>query len=363
MQTQICLSGWVSRTLALATVLGAGTAMMCAQSTPAAAPASSSSTPTLNVAAAQSASAPDAAFSSSSSSSGDAAGTQVAAASDHLNLLGTMNAMQYGGRSRYGRPRYRGGNTNPDGSQKFVIYGGGGFTAPTQLTKDVDTTSWGVQVGAGRNFNKHFGVNLEFDWDNFGLTKATLDNQGNLYDNQISLFNSYCLANPTDPNCVAAGGTVSPLAAIDGYSHVWSFSLQPVYNLTAGDKWGSYVTAGVGFYHKITTFTTPEEGEECDPYYGICYDVAANEPIDSYTSNAPGIDGGFGVTYKFSHFSNEQLYAEARYVYVFNQAKAGVDASTCTTLACASATDTIINDYPQNSQRTSYIPVKFGIRF
>jgi hypothetical protein len=72
---------------------------------------------------------------------------------------------------------------------------------------------------------------------------------------------------------------------------------------------------------------------------------------------------GFGLTYKFSRFASERLYGEVRYVYMLNSAKPGVDASTCTTLSCAAANGSILNDFPQNSNRTSYIPVKFGLRF
>ena len=72
---------------------------------------------------------------------------------------------------------------------------------------------------------------------------------------------------------------------------------------------------------------------------------------------------GFGLTYKFSRFSNQRLYMDVRYVYMFNQYKPGVDAAACTTEACAGLNAAILNDYPANSQKTSYIPVKFGIRF
>jgi hypothetical protein len=276
-----------------------------------------------------------------------------------MNFVGAMNAMQYGGRSRYGRPRYRGGNTNPDGSEKYTFYAGGGFTLPDGPTHHVDTTSYGFQAGVGRNLSKKFGVNVEFDWDNFGLTGTTLNNQLNLYNNYIGVYNNQCAA---DPTCSSQDGYASPFSALDGYSHVWSFSIQPVYNIAVNEGLGAYITGGFGFYHKITTFTSPEEGEYCDPYYG-CYDYEANTPIDSYTSNAPGVDGGIGFTYKFSRFSHELLYGEVRYVFVFNQARTGVNAATCTTVACATQTDSYANDYPQNSYRTEYVPVKFGIRF
>ena len=284
--------------------------------------------------------------SSSSSSSEDAFPEASLTSVDPLHL----NAMQYQ-RRRYGRPRYRGNNTNPDGSNKWMGYGGGGFTQPVGNTWHYDTPSWGVQVGAGRQFSYKFAVPVEFSWDNFGLTKQTLDNQLALYNNQIDY---YCTVDPTD----CAANSVTPFTTLDGNAHVWSFSVQPTYTLFGDhDGMGTYVLAGAGFYHKVTNFTIPTVGEYCDYYYG-CYEYSANEVIDHYTSNAPGFDAGIGFTYKVSHFSNLKLYAEARYVIILNSQRQGI---TVNTPGADSSTAT--NEYPANSNRTSYFPIKFGIRF
>jgi hypothetical protein len=77
-----------------------------------------------------------------------------------------------------------------------------------------------------------------------------------------------------------------------------------------------------------------------------------------YTSNAPGFSGGFGLTYKFSRFSNERFYAEARYVFVDNAHRAGVTVTSPVASTYAEA-----NDFPANSNHTTYFPIKFGIRF
>jgi hypothetical protein len=256
-------------------------------------------------------------------------------------LLPDANAMQYGQRRRYGAPRYRGSNTNADGSEKYVGYAGGGFTIPTGDLHNYDTTSWGFQVGAGRNFNRHFGVNLEFDWDEFGLQGNVLQQQSFVEDPE----NLYGLQGATD-----------------GYSHIWSLSVQPIYNLTTSDTWGTYVTAGGGYYHKITTFTTPQEVVGYD-YFGYPEAFVANEPFDSYTSNSAGVDAGFGVTYKFSRFANERFYAEARFVHTFNQYKPGIDGSNYNNYASSGYNYPTTNLYPANSRTSTYVPVKFGIRF
>jgi hypothetical protein len=84
----------------------------------------------------------------------------------------------------------------------------------------------------------------------------------------------------------------------------------------------------------------------------------ANSNFDHYTSNAAGFNGGFGLTYKFSKFSNERFYMEARYVYIPNSQRTGV-----TTANVATSPLTATDFYPANSDRTTIIPVKFGIRF
>jgi hypothetical protein len=231
------------------------------------------------------------------SSSADENATPLTEASLHPTVANFAEAMQYGGgqRRRYGKPRYRGANTNADGSSKYIFFAGAGLAQPTGNTFHYVTPSYDFQVGGGRQFNKHFALPIQFDYDHFGLAGETLNNQENLYNYYINLYN---LQNPDAP--------ISPIAGLDGSSHVWSFTVDPTYTVYAGEGLGAYVVAGAGFYHKTTTFTVPTEEQYCDYFYG-CYDYAANEPIDSYTSNAVGFNGGFGLTYKFSRFSGEKF--------------------------------------------------------
>jgi hypothetical protein len=336
----------VRRTLLLSAFLGASVALMGAQTaTETVAPAPSplaSQIPAIDT-------SHDSLFSSSADSDVPASAD---VASVHAVGPNFGEMMQYGGRQRYGRPRYRGGNTNPDGSEKYTFFAGVGLTQPLGNTYHYDTPSYSFQVGAGRNFNAKLGLNLQFDWDNFGLTGSTLGNQQNLYNYYINLYNTQNGYSTSNPNYV------SPISGLDGYSHVWSFSLDPTYTIYSGPGLGAYVVAGVGFYHKITTFTAPSTGYAYDPYTGFVYEYAANSPVDSYTSNAPGFNGGFGLTYKFSRFSNERFFAEVRYVFVDNSQRSGVTVATA-----SPANAGVYNDYPANSNRTTYIPIKFGIRF
>lgn len=291
------------------------------------------------------------------SSSADQSAVQNAPdAQASLNPAGGVNFanyMQYGGgqRRRYGAPRYRGSNTNADGSNKWTGYAGAGLAQPVGNTWKYDTPSWAFGVGFGRQFSTKFAVPLEFAWDNFGLTKQTLDNQLSLYNNQI---NYYCGLNAS--YCNTNG--ITTYSTLDGNAHVWSFSLQPTFTLFRGEGLGAYVLAGAGFYHKVTDFTVPTTGVGYSPYYGY-YQYSANEVIDHYSSNAPGFDGGLGLTYKFSRFSNERFYVEARYVVVLNSQRTGITVNS----PVNSTTIAVANDYPANSNRTSYFPIKFGVRF
>ena len=121
---------------------------------------------------------------------------------------------------------------------------------------------------------------------------------------------------------------------------------------------GAYAVVGGGFYHKTANFTIPASGYYQDPYTGFIYQYQANETYDKYTSNAVGVNGGFGLTYKPSRFASERFYIEGRYVFMDNQHKAGF---TLANINSATATST--NFFPANSNRSTYIPIKVGIRF
>src|ERR1700760_3684031 len=68
-----------------------------------------------------------------------------------LNPAGGVNFanfLQYGGgqRRRYGAPRYRGNNTNADGSPKWTGYVGAGLAQPSGNPWKYDTPSWAFHV-------------------------------------------------------------------------------------------------------------------------------------------------------------------------------------------------------------------------
>ena len=168
-------------------------------------------------------------------------GSAELAAVESFDLSGSAD--QPPPRRKYSRPNYNDSRTNSDGSAKYTFFGGGGFTLPTGGTHNYLTTSYDVQAGAGRNFNKTFGVNVQFDWANFGFQTATLNNL-------LAIYN----APPLYANFNQLGGT----------SHDWSHR-RPIANFYSSDTFGAYVVGGAGFYHKTANFTIPSLGEYCAP--------------------------------------------------------------------------------------------------
>ena len=284
---------------------------------------------------------------SSSTSDGDSSSLATPVGTERLNFS-DESAMQPPPR-RYGRPRYNDSSHNADGSNKWTFEGAAGLALPVGDTHDYFNPSWAFSVGGGRQFNNKFAVLLQFDYDHFGINKATLDNQTALYVN----------APPTTictPAIAPAGGCG---VIVDGNNHVWSFTLNPTYTFLHGDKYGAYAVVGAGFYHKVTNFTTPETEEIY--YYGFPESYTANQVFDHYSSNAAGFNGGFGLTYKFSRFAGERFFIEARYVFMDNSQRQGYTYANENT---AVLTGSSANDFfPANSNRTTYIPIKVGIRF
>jgi Outer membrane protein beta-barrel domain len=281
--------------------------------------------------------------SSNSSSSSSSSSVDAAVASDGRFMFSSaaLNSSQPPPRRRYGRPNYSDSHSNPDGSPKYAFIVGGGLGLPIGNTKKYETPSWGLQVGGGRNFNKVVGVMAQFDYDNFGLQGATIANQEYIYN--------FCTPAQILQGCAAT------VAGLDGNNHVWSFTLNPTFTLPTEGSLGAYVVVGGGFYHKVTNFTLPTT--QCaDQFCEFQYSVDQN--VDHYTSNAVGVNGGFGLTYKFSKFSNQRFYAEARYVFMDNSQRQGFTAQNV-----ATTTYNGFDAYPANSNRTTYIPIKVGIRF
>ncbi|MHB1023127.1 MAG: hypothetical protein ACYC46_14840 [Acidobacteriaceae bacterium] len=263
------------------------------------------------------------AYSSSQPSASDALKTEISSFS--APSFGSFSSdpqygRQTGPRRTYGRPTYSDKWTNSDGSNKYGFAAGGGFTVPSGSTGKYYTTSWHLQFAGVRNFNKRYGLQVEYDYDHFGVTSGVLAKLATAYTNS-----------GIDPT------------GLDGNAHLWSFSVNPIFNYYSSDRAGAYVIGGVGFYRKITNFTLPTASYYCSGYYG-CYPITQNQTFDHYSNNAFGVNIGTGVSWKLSEFANAKLYAEARYVWVDNSAAPH-------------------SFFPPNNYRTGYFPITVGIRW
>jgi len=260
-------------------------------------------------------------FSSSAASQDDAV------ASERENLGTTMqfgpnpNAdPQYGGgyggpprRRPYGRPTYKDRWTNSDGSSKVAFEAGAGPTSPAGAWGHYRKTGYDISVGAGRNFNRAFGVLFQYDYAHMGVVNSIL----NAYSQQA--------------------GT-----QVNGSTHLWSLTLNPVINFSdPHSHYGAYLVAGGGFYRKMTVYTEQEEDE-----FGDIDNVSCGTTCH-VSNNAGGLNGGLGFFYKFTPEGNAKFFAEARYTWVDNQPTAASNASIA----------------PENNHRTGYFPVAMGIRF
>ena len=228
-----------------------------------------------------------------------------------------------GRRRTYGRSRYQDKMHNADGSSKIAFVAGAGLNLPVGNTGKYYTPSYTITAGAGINFNKMFGILGEFHYDHMGLTAGSINYQ---YNNYTTYSNA----------------TANDLAGLDANAHVIALTVNPIVNFKGADrgsKLGAYVTGGVGFYHKVTNFTLPQE---IDTYY---YSYITNATFDSYSANSFGVNGGAGLTYKLGEFSSERLFVEARY----NWLKIGNNNSG--------------DFFPFNRRNSEYIPVTAGIRF
>lgn len=246
-----------------------------------------------------------------------ASSTQYSSSSDQgitsLSYASTASAPSGQNSGGYGNGGYHQYPQNGEpGFHHLAIEAGGGFDAPLGNTKNTQTFGYNFKLGGGWNFDRHFGVLLEYEFNRTGIPN----------------------------NVLAAVAAQQGISGLNGNVHIWGFTLDPVYYYKTTGAWGGYVTGGGGFYRKVTTFSVPVDlGTVCDPYYG-CYEQFGNQTIDHFSSNQGGLNLGTGITHNIG--SGAKIYAEARYLWVNSPG--------------ASATQV-------GSGTVSMIPVTFGIRF
>jgi len=187
-------------------------------------------------------------------------------------------------------------------TSRLAFEGGAGFNAP--IGNDTPYITWGgnFTAGGGLHLTKRLTGLIEFQFIDDKLPGAF----------------------------VAAGGGQG------GNAHIWSFTVDPVFDLFPKAKNSVYVTGGGGFYRKVTSFTDLE----CCDFYGYPVSVVASH----FSSNQGGVNLGVGFTHKLGGIYGDgqtKVFAEARYLYLNTPAVGQTNGLGTTEL----------------------IPVTFGLRF
>ncbi len=192
---------------------------------------------------------------------------------------------------------------------------GGGFNAPTSDSAPYITWGWNFTLGAGYRFDKHFALNLEYQFLHSKLP----------------------------------GAIIAQAGATGGYAHIWSFTLDPVYEFNPRSAITFYGVGGGGFYRKVTSFTDPQLAQYCTYFY--CGVVTQNVVVGHFSSNQGGWSIGGGISHRFAGWQGDgkmRIFAEARYLDVLTP--------PVTTQPNGLGTTTVGED-------TKIIPVTFGVRF
>ncbi|MBS1801761.1 MAG: hypothetical protein JST28_00260 [Acidobacteria bacterium] len=247
----------------------------------------------LGSASAQAVSAADdsAAFSSSTAAPSTESSSNDGADVAHLADAALPSAPSAAGGGQYDNRSRPGGGVS--GLRSHLTYEvGGGFNAPTDDSSPYIGWGYNFTVGAGYRFDQHFSMNLEYQYIHSKLPA---------------------------PIVAEAGAT-------GGYDTLWSFTLDPMYEINPKSAITFYGVGGGGFYRKVTNFTDPQQGVYCD-YFGFCYGVTQDVVVGHFSSNQGGWNVGGGIEHRFAGWNGDgrmKLFAEARYLDVSSPAVEGL---------------------------------------
>jgi opacity protein-like surface antigen len=167
---------------------------------------------------------------------------------------------------------------------------GAGYTPVVGGMDSQLTGGWNFGVGTAYNFTESLGLLLEYGSHHGGIENGIL-------------------------------GRYSALIAdsTDGYTRIWSLTLNPRWSFKMNQMIGGYVIGGGGYYHANAQITTPSVAfvpGYCDPWWG-CWPggiVPADRIIAERKDDTGGINLGLGLTFDVT--SGVQLYVESRYHYI-----------------------------------------------
>ncbi len=167
---------------------------------------------------------------------------------------------------------------------RFSATIGGGFTEPLGNTGRNLDTGWNIQGGVGVNINAYLGIQVQGQFNDFGINGSTLTNLG------------------------YPGGDV----------HIFSATVDPVIHLNPKGHVDFYLIGGGGLYHTYQEFTQPsvETFTGYNPFFGFYnFGVPSSQVLSSYSVNKPGWNAGVGVA--FGTKVHGKFFAESRYTHVY----------------------------------------------
>lgn len=222
-----------------------------------------------------------------------------------------------GGGGQYDNKGSRGGGSGMSGLKDHLTFEvGGGFSAPTSDSSPYIGWGYNFTVGGGYKVNQNLSLMLEYQFMRTGLP----------------------------------GQIVAEAGSTDGYDHIWSFTFDPIYDITPKSGIDVYVVGGGGFYRKVTNFTNPQTTQFC--YYFYCGYGTQNVVVGHFSSNQGGWNLGGGIAHRFAGWNGDgkmKIFAEARYLDVLSPAVNGVTPNGL-------GVTTVGAD-------TKMIPVTFGVRW
>ena len=149
----------------------------------------------------------------------------------------------------------------------------------------------------------------------------------------------------------SCGKLIAQAGAQGGHAHIWSLTLNPVFDLFPKSSNDIYLTGGGGFYRKVTSFTDLVGTSFCYYFYGCGYGYVP-QTVGHFSSNQGGWSIGGGYQHRLRGMygdSRMKLFAEVRYLDVLTPAVLGQSANGL-------APTTIGAD-------TKLIPITLGVRW
>jgi opacity protein-like surface antigen len=187
---------------------------------------------------------------------------------------------------------------------------GAGLSIPLADAGDRFKTGGSFALGATYNFSRRLGVQLEYLYSGYNVQSNVLSSSG-----------------------------------VNGYHSMQYGDLNALYNVLPAHPIGVYVLGGPGVYHRrveITQFAGVGVAPYCDPWLFVCYStpVAVEQVLGLRSRTDFGLNAGVGLSLRLFE-GPLQLYAEARYHYIFGTANvAGISRKV----------------------DGQYVPIVFGIR-